>query len=119
MPMAALRYFPRLRLLFYLLFGIFFQPYPEIPLGSAVGDVRTCEKGVCAMVMKTGERWRCTNAACRCTVLVETTGEAEGENPRCACGSLMKKEYSSPVFQYLDFLYLPEPAPARHNSSEE
>jgi hypothetical protein len=40
---------------------------------------------------------------------VETTGEMEGENPRCACGSLMKKKYSPPVFQYLDFLRFPEP----------
>lgn len=63
------------------------------------------------MNMKSGERWHCTNAECRCAVLVETTGEIEGQNPRCACGSFMKKNYSSPVFQYLDFLRFPEPQP--------
>jgi hypothetical protein len=62
------------------------------------------------MVMKSGEHWHCTNPACQCAVLVETTGEIEGDNPRCACGSIMKKQYSAPVFQYLDFLRLQEPA---------
>lgn len=72
------------------------------------------------MVMKIGERWHCTNAACRCTVTVETGGEIEGQNPRCACGSIMKKGYASPVFQYLDFLRFPEePSLARGESPEE
>jgi hypothetical protein len=71
------------------------------------------------MVMKTGERWHCTRAACRCVILVETTGEIEGQNPRCACGSIMKKEYTSPVFQYLDFLRFPEPSLAGAESPEE
>lgn len=56
------------------------------------------------MVMKAGERWHCMNAACQCAVIVETTGEIEGQNPRCACGSILKKQYAPPVFQYLDFL---------------
>ena len=71
------------------------------------------------MVMKTGERWHCTNVACRCAVLVESSGEVEGSNPLCACGSLMKKEYSAPVFQYLDFIRSPEPVPARKETSGE
>jgi hypothetical protein len=71
------------------------------------------------MVMKSGERWHCTNAACRCSILVENSGEIEGENPLCACGSVMKKVYSSPVFQYLDFLHFPEPMPARQESPED
>jgi hypothetical protein len=70
------------------------------------------------MMMKTGERWHCTNPDCGCTVLVEATGEAEGKNPLCACGSVMKKGYSSPVFQYLDFLRFPEPLVARKESRE-
>ena len=61
------------------------------------------------MNMKSGERWHCVNPACRCAVLVEISGEIEGQNPRCACGSLMKKKYTPPVFQYLDFLRFPEP----------
>ncbi len=71
------------------------------------------------MVMKSGERWHCTNPTCRCAVLVENTGEMEGQNPRCACGSVMKKLYSPPVFQYLDFLRSPEPALTRRDSYKE
>jgi hypothetical protein len=71
------------------------------------------------MVMKNGERWHCTNAACRCSILVETTGEAEGKNPLCTCGNVMKKQYAPPVFQYLDFLRFPEPAAALHQSPED
>jgi hypothetical protein len=60
------------------------------------------------MVMKSGERWHCVNPACSCAVVVEANGEIEGQNPRCTCGSVMKKDYSPPVFRYLDFLKLPE-----------
>jgi hypothetical protein len=42
-----------------------------------------------AMVMKSRERWHCVNPACGCVVLVESNGEIEGQNPRCACGSIM------------------------------
>jgi hypothetical protein len=61
------------------------------------------------MVMKSGERWHCTNSACRLEVIVHSKGSIEGSNPRCACGAVMKKEYTSPVFRYLDFLHLEEP----------
>ena len=60
------------------------------------------------MVMKSGERWHCINPACGCVVVVEAHGEIEGQNPRCACGSAMKKDYCPPVFRYLDFLKFPE-----------
>jgi hypothetical protein len=70
------------------------------------------------MVMKSGERWHCINPACGCVVLVESNGEVEGANPRCTCGSVMKKDYSPPVFRYLDFLRSPQHAYARHESSE-
>ena len=60
------------------------------------------------MVMKSGERWHCMNPACLCAVLVETSGALEGSNPRCSCGSIMKKDYSPPVFRYLEFLREPE-----------
>jgi len=71
------------------------------------------------MVMKFGERWHCANAACRCSVLVETGGEIEGGNPRCACGAAMKKDYSPPVFRRLDSLWFPEPQYAIRDSSVE
>jgi hypothetical protein len=66
--------------------------------------------GTRAMLMKSGERWHCMNPACNCAVLVEANGEIEGQNPRCACGTVMKKAYSPPVFRYLDFLRSSEPA---------
>ena len=56
------------------------------------------------MLMKARERWHCTNLACGCQVVVEISGEIEGQNPRCACGGIMRKKYTSPVFTYLDFL---------------
>lgn len=62
------------------------------------------------MIMHPGERWHCSNASCRCTVLVEAGTPQEGENPRCSCGAVMKKEFKSPVFSYLDFLQF-EPPP--------
>jgi len=36
--------------------------------------------------------------------LVQIASQLDGVNPRCACGTAMKKKYSSPVFRYLDFL---------------
>ena len=56
------------------------------------------------MLMKARERWHCTNTECGCQVVVEIGGEVEGQNPRCACGGIMRKKYASPVFTYLDFL---------------
>ena len=60
------------------------------------------------MHMKTEDRWHCTNPACRCEVLVESSANQDGKNPRCSCGATMKKKYTSPVFTYLDFLRLEE-----------
>jgi len=71
------------------------------------------------MTMKSGDRWHCTNPACRCVVLVESTGQIDGENPRCSCGSVMKKLYAPPSFKYLDFLRFPEPALPPRDSSKE
>jgi hypothetical protein len=71
------------------------------------------------MLMKSGERWQCMNPACQCTVLVETSSGVEGSNPRCTCGSVMKKPYAPPVFRYLDFLSFPEPAITARGSQED
>ena len=56
--------------------------------------------------MKSGERWHCVKPVCRCEVLVEESSCEAEANPRCACGSPMKKNYKPPVFRYLDFLSL-------------
>jgi len=50
---------------------------------------------------------------------VEADGEIEGQNPRCACGSAMKKDYSAPVFRYLDFLKFPEPELTNQDSDKD
>jgi hypothetical protein len=57
------------------------------------------------MLMKARERWHCTNSACGCKV--------GGLHPRCACGEIMEKKYTSPVSAYLDFLRVEEPAGVR------
>ncbi|MGA2427838.1 MAG: hypothetical protein ABSH13_04985 [Candidatus Acidiferrum sp.] len=62
------------------------------------------------MLMKARERWHCMNPACGCQVIVEIGGEIEGRNPRCACGEIMKKKYTSPAAAYLHFLRIEEPA---------
>ena len=62
------------------------------------------------MLMKTGERWHCTDQACQCQILVETGGQIEGLNPRCACGEIMEKNYTSYASAYLDFLRVEESA---------
>jgi len=61
------------------------------------------------MIMKAGEQWNCSNPACHCEVVVQTTNEIEGGNPRCVCGAAMKKKYAPPVFSYLDFLRFEDP----------
>ena len=61
------------------------------------------------MVMRTGERWCCIDKKCGCSVLVEAGGSTDGANPRCACGSVMKKEFKPPILSYLDFLHVDPP----------
>jgi hypothetical protein len=60
------------------------------------------------MHVKSQDRWHCTDPACGCEELVESSGSEEGKNPLCSCGALMKKRYVSPVLTYLDFLCLEE-----------
>ncbi len=65
------------------------------------------------MNMKSGEHWHCTNPACHCEVLVESSGRIDGGNPRCSCGGLMKKNYAPPRLTHLEFLRVEEPAGPR------
>jgi hypothetical protein len=49
------------------------------------------------MRLRERERWRCTNPECRSEILVTKTGDIEGStNPRCCCGTVMKKPYAAP-----------------------
>ena len=68
------------------------------------------------MLMKTGEHWHCTNPACHCEVLVQSSSEVDGANPRCVCGAAMKKKYSPPALTYLEFLQVGETAQAPGSS---
>jgi hypothetical protein len=61
------------------------------------------------MIMKTGEQWRCTNLVCHCEVLVQSDSALQGENPRCVCGSPLKKKYAPPHLTYLEFLRIEDP----------
>jgi hypothetical protein len=46
------------------------------------------------------ERWRCPSSFCKGEILVTSSSEVEGgTNPRCSCGSLMKKTYVSPALK--------------------
>ena len=71
------------------------------------------------MLMKAKERWHCTDSVCGCLVVVEIGGVVEGRHPRCACGHIMKKEYASPTFAYLDFLRTKKPVVGPNESRDE
>jgi hypothetical protein len=44
------------------------------------------------MRMRTGQLWECRNGACGCEILVVAQSATKGNvNPRCSCGSSMKK----------------------------
>jgi hypothetical protein len=50
------------------------------------------------VAIRKGEQWHCSNQACNGEILVITSSESEaGVNPRCSCGSTMKKPYSRPA----------------------
>jgi hypothetical protein len=71
------------------------------------------------MLMKAKEHWHCTNQRCGCQVVVKIGGEVEGQDPRCACGALMEKKYTSPASAYLDFLRVAESAGGVHADLSE
>jgi len=51
------------------------------------------------MNMRRGEKWICSNPTCRSEFVVTVAGGPEGGvNPRCCCGSKMKKVYAAPTF---------------------
>jgi hypothetical protein len=52
------------------------------------------------MTMREGERWICSNPACRCEIeVVIASNGADGTNPKCCCGSRMRKDYHAPSFR--------------------
>jgi len=53
-----------------------------------------------------GECWHCMNAVCRKEIFIAYSEATAGNRPQCSCGAEMKKEYTPPVFRYLEFLQL-------------
>ena len=56
------------------------------------------------MLLRSGDRWHCTYPSCRSELCVGTGWQLEVDSLYCPCGGVMKKNYTSPVFRYLDFL---------------
>src|SRR5579863_2280835 len=56
------------------------------------------------MLTRPVESWHCINPECAAKPTIRVDFNLENAPPRCLCGALMKKEYRSPVFRYLDFL---------------
>src|SRR5436305_13411309 len=56
----------------------------------------TKEKGVSeSMAMRTGQLWECRNSTCGCEVLVVCKSRVKDRTePRCCCGSMMKKAHA-------------------------
>jgi hypothetical protein len=54
------------------------------------------------MRIQKGERWHCMNEACAGEIMVLASSQLEGQNPRCSCGSVMKKHYDKPSWSHDD-----------------
>jgi hypothetical protein len=49
------------------------------------------------MRLQKGQRWQCESRYCGCEFQVVASSEVEcGINPRCSCGSMMKKIFVAP-----------------------
>jgi hypothetical protein len=55
-----------------------------------------------ALALLEQERWICQNGACGCEIaVIKPSDLTAGGLPRCRCGSIMKKFYTSPKFRHL------------------
>ena len=62
------------------------------------------------ITLQAGDHWICQNKACEAEISVVISSELDaGTNPRCSCGSTMKKSYSQPKLR--------PPAPKRPKGS--
>ena len=48
--------------------------------------------------MHLGQRYICANAVCRCEIEVTRASLDAPGNPKCCCGSAMRKPYTKPAF---------------------
>ena len=53
------------------------------------------------MVMIEGQIFRCQNRSCNCEVIIMKPSVEGASNPRCCCGSEMKKPYMRPALREL------------------
>jgi len=54
------------------------------------------------ITLQAGDHWICQNKACGAEISVLISSELDdGANPRCSCGSTMKKSYSQPTLRPL------------------
>lgn len=50
------------------------------------------------MRLGSGGHWKCTNPECGAEIIVALAAKIEGSaNPRCCCGSVMKRPYHRPT----------------------
>jgi hypothetical protein len=54
------------------------------------------------MSMTEGQIYRCQNLHCGCEIRVVKASIEAKSNPRCCCGSEMKKPYTKPVLRMLN-----------------
>jgi len=54
------------------------------------------------MLMTEGQIYRCQDQHCGCEIKVIKTSMQANANPRCCCGSEMKKSYTKPSFRTLN-----------------
>ena len=64
--------------------------------------------------MGSGQLYRCQNPNCRKVAVLDSTKQS---NPRCTCGSEMKKPYSKPQVRVLRLETLP--VSSHENDTEE
>jgi hypothetical protein len=49
-------------------------------------------------MMRTGQKWRCVNPGCRAEmVIIESSQLVGAGQPRCGCGTVMKRAYEKPT----------------------
>src|SRR3981081_3567653 len=59
--------------------------------------------GAGTMRLQERDHWICQNTACSAEVIVVASSRLnEGSNPRCSCGSVMKKPYVVPLLRNLE-----------------
>jgi hypothetical protein len=69
------------------------------------------------MRLEKGQRWLCESRYCGCEIQVVASSEVEeGMNPRCSCGSVMKKLHVAPQVKSSEHVAVP---PALHRKAAQ